>query len=65
MCVFPAFSTLISAAFGVIYLLSLWYITGAIASAAINKMLARRIRALQVRPRGGVGAWPEGAEECL
>jgi hypothetical protein len=31
-----------------VYLLSLWSITGAIASAAINKMLARRIRTLQV-----------------
>ncbi|KAI8470397.1 MAG: hypothetical protein J3K34DRAFT_521407 [Monoraphidium minutum] len=48
VCVFPAFSTLISAAFGIVYLLSLWYITGAIAAAAINKMLARRIRALQI-----------------
>ncbi|KIZ05681.1 hypothetical protein MNEG_2279 [Monoraphidium neglectum] len=48
VCVWPAFSTLISAAFGIVYLLSLWAITGAIASAAINKMLSRRIRALQL-----------------
>jgi hypothetical protein len=48
VCVFPAFSTLISAAFGAVYLLSLWAVTGAIAAAAINATLSRRIRALQV-----------------
>lgn len=48
VCVFPAFSTLISAAFGAVYLLALWAVAGAIARAAINRMLARRVRALQV-----------------
>ena len=52
VCLFPEFSTLISAAFALLYLLVLWYVLGQIAVTAINKMLARRIRVLQVRPTG-------------
>ncbi len=33
----------------VLYLLVLWYVLGRVANAAINKLLARRIRMLQVR----------------
>jgi hypothetical protein len=37
----------------------LWYVLGQIAATAINKMLARRIRVLQVRLEGrqGMGGW--------
>jgi hypothetical protein len=49
VCLFPAFSTIISAAFAVMYLLVLWAVLGRVAGAAINRMLARRIRLLQVR----------------
>jgi hypothetical protein len=49
VCLFPEFSTLISAAFALLYLLVLWAVLGRIANAAINRMLARRIRFLQVR----------------
>jgi hypothetical protein len=48
VCLFPEFSTLISAAFALLYLLVLWAVLGRIANAAINRMLARRIRFLQV-----------------
>lgn len=48
VCLFPEFSTLISAAFALMYLFVLWMVLGRIANAAINKMLARRIRLLQV-----------------
>lgn len=48
VCLFPEFSTLISAAFALMYLFVLWMVLGRIASTAINKMLARRIRLLQV-----------------
>lgn len=48
VCVFPEFSTLISAAFALMYLVVLWYVLGRIANTAINKMLARRIRVLQI-----------------
>jgi hypothetical protein len=48
VCLFPEFSTLISAAFALLYLLVLWAVLGRIAHAAINRMLARRIRFLQV-----------------
>jgi hypothetical protein len=52
VCLFPEFSTLISAAFALLYLLVLWAVLGRIAHAAINRMLARRIRFLQVRTAG-------------
>ncbi|KAF6260319.1 hypothetical protein COO60DRAFT_1685454 [Scenedesmus sp. NREL 46B-D3] len=48
VCLFPEFSTLISAAFALLYLLVLWAVLGRIAHAAINRMLARRIRFLQI-----------------
>eukprot|EP00878_Enallax_costatus_P017918 GHUV01018840.1.p1 GENE.GHUV01018840.1~~GHUV01018840.1.p1 ORF type:complete len:411 (+),score=69.93 GHUV01018840.1:2014-3246(+) len=48
VCLFPEFSTLISAFFALMYLVVLWTVLGRIANAAINKMLARRIRLLQI-----------------
>jgi hypothetical protein len=48
VCLFPEFSTLISATFALLYLLVLWVVLGRVAITAINKMLSRRIRLLQV-----------------
>lgn len=47
VCVFPEFSTLISAAFGFLYVAVLWYVAYKIAKTAINKLLSRRMRTLQ------------------
>lgn len=47
-CVFPLLSTLISAGFAVCFLFALALVTGRIVSAAINKRLVGRVRALQV-----------------
>jgi hypothetical protein len=61
VCLFPEFSTLISAAFAVMYILALWAVLGRVARSAINRMLSRRIRLLQVRwgpsAWGGGGVW--------
>jgi len=62
VCLFPEFSTLISATFALMYLLVLWAVLGRVAGAAINRMLSRRIRLLQV---GGVGGRGDAEEEIV
>jgi hypothetical protein len=48
VCVFPEFSTLISAAFTILYMAVFWHVTGKIARTAINKSISMQIRTLQV-----------------
>lgn len=47
-CVFPEFSTLISAGLGLVYMLVLWHILGKVAKTAMNRTVAMRIRLLQM-----------------
>lgn len=47
ICVYPVFSTLVSCGFALLYLFSLWLVTGRIARTAINNILKTRIKFLQ------------------
>lgn len=46
-CVFPLFSTLISVAFSLVYLIVAWRVTERVIAAVLNKRLIRRIRVMQ------------------